>query len=215
MKKALLIAAAALVVTAPAALAKESKEIDFVQVCGASGCKAIKPVLRIGHEGLRAAVVPALQSYYVLRFGVGDGTTIVGRGELYFIPGAGLVAGQDSAGPIVGWSRLTARAAATARKVAQGLKPFAAPMPARAYVGMQRVSDAAPFAALLGPLERAAVPRSGESPVSIELRWARPNPWSSAGALLSYLPKARVVIRLDGFFRVPESVADRIDRIRR
>ena len=75
--------------------------------------------------------------------------------------------------------------------------------------------DPAAFAALLGPLERAATPRNGEQLSWITLSWATPNPWARDGAILEYLPTSRVVIRPDGTFRVPGPLADRIDRVRR
>jgi hypothetical protein len=215
MRKGILIVAVALVALAPAAQAKESKELMLLQVCGATACKAIRPAVVLRGDNLQAAAVPALQAYYVLRVGFGYQGKVVVRAEQYFVPRAGAVAGKDAPGPTDGWTRLPAGAAAAAAKAARGLQPSPAPMPTRAYVGSRRVPNASAFAALLGPLEPVAVPRAGETPVSIGLVWAKPNPWSSAGALLGYLPGARVVMRLDGYFRVPGPVADRIDEARR
>jgi hypothetical protein len=215
MRKGILVIAVALVALAPAAQAKESKELQLLGVCGSAGCKALKAKVILRHEGLTAAAAPPLQSYYVLRVGYGDGKKIFERGEQYFVAGSGVIAGKDLPGPSDGWMQLPAQAAAAARAAAVGLKPFPAPVPTKAYIGTHHVANAAAFAALLGPLAPAAVPRTGETPISITLLWAKSNPWSSAGALLNYLPKARVVMRLDGYFRVPGPVADRIDRARR
>jgi hypothetical protein len=213
MRKALVAGAAfALLVFVPAA---QAKEMVYTGACGATGCKSIKPAIAVSPQGLPGAVVPPLQSYYVLQTGYGDGHKIFVRGAQYFIVDAGTVIGKDVAGPNDGWAKLPDRTLAALRTATSGLQPFPAPMPARAYVGTQRMPDARALASLLGPLPPVAMPHTGESPIPIGLEWAKPNPWTTAGALLSYLPKARVVIRIDGYFRVPTSVADRIDRARR
>jgi hypothetical protein len=69
-----------------------------------------------------------------------------------------------------------------------------------------------PYLKLLGPLEQVGVPRTAESPTTISLYWAGTNPWSNAGALIQYLPMAGVVIRSDGYYRAPGSIADRAKR---
>ena len=213
MRKAIVAGAAiALLVFVPAA---QAKEMVYTGACGATGCKSFRPAIAGSAHGLPGAVVPPLQSYYVLQTGYGDGHKIFVRGAQYFIADAGTVIGKDVSGPSDGWAKLPDKTLAAVRRTTSGLQPFPAPMPARAYVGNERMSNARGFASLLGPLQQVAMPHTGESPIPIGLEWAKPNPWTTAGALLSYLPKARVVIRIDGYFRVPTSVADRIDRARR
>jgi hypothetical protein len=215
MKMAFLAVAAALLVAAPAAQSKSSKEMRLLQVCGASGCAAIKPAVSLGHGAFSAAAAPPFGSYYVLKVGWGDGHKIFVRGEQYFVPASGAVLPKDGPGPTDGWSKLPARGVAAARNAAAQLDAFPAPTPSAAYIGTRRMPDVAPFLELLGPLEPTTVPQTRESPVSIGLEFRRANPWSTSAALLNYLPKAHVLIRLDGFFRVPDRVADRIDRLRR
>jgi hypothetical protein len=215
MKMAFLAVAAVLLVAAPAAQSKSSKEMRLLQVCGASGCEAIKPAVSLRDGALSAVTAPPFQRYYVLKVGWGDGRKIFVRGEQYFVPAAGATLSKDTPGPVEGWGKLPARAATVAGAVAARLKPFPAPVPSAAYIGTRRIADVTPFLALLGPLEQTTVPQTGESPVAIGLEFRRANPWSTSAALLNYLPKAHVVIRLDGYFRVPDRVADRIDRLRR
>ena len=213
MRKALLAGVAVMLLTiVPAA---QAKEMVYTGACGAAGCTTFKPSISVSPHGLPGSVVPPLQSYYVLQVGYGDGKTIAVRGAQYFVAGAGAVIGKDVPGPSDGWAKLPGKTLTAVRKATTGLQPFPAPVPVRAYVGTTRMADARPFTSLLGPLQPVAMPRTGESPIPIGLEWAKPNPWTTAGALLSYLPKARVVIRIDGYFRVPTSVADRIDRARR
>ncbi len=209
VKKSVLVISVVALATAPAALAKE---LSVTAVCGASGCKAISPALKIGHDGFGPAATVPIGNYYVLRIGFGDGHKIFQRGEMYFVASAGAVAAKDAPGPTDGWGALTAEAAASVRSATRGLKPFTVGRPTHAYVATHRAVDAVPYLALLGPLERTAMPRSGESALTISLYWGGTNPWSNAGALIQYLPKAGVVIRSDGYYRAPGSIVERARR---
>jgi hypothetical protein len=214
MKKLVLIAvvvAAAAVTAAPA----PAKEMTLQQICGTNGCHALKPAVRLGHDGFAAGMTPALEGYYVVKIGIGDGKKIFEHLNMYFAPKAGAVIGEGGQGSSEGWAGIPAPAVEKLRTSAQGLKLFKAPRPNRVDVGERRSVDPAPYAALIGPLDPTPVPQTYESPIPISISWARPNPWSSGGSLLNYLPKAGVVIRGDGYFRVPESLTGRIDRERR
>ena len=207
-KSVLVIAVLALLGLAPAALAKE---LSLTAVCGPGGCKAISPAVKVGHEGFAPAAVP-VGSYYVLRVGFGDGGKIFQRSEMYFAASPGAVVAKDAAGPTDGWGALPGKAAARVRDAAAGLKPYTIGRPTHAYLGGHRAVDPEPYLGLLGSLERVGVPRTAESPTTISLYWAGTNPWSNAGALIQYLPKAGVVIRSDGYYRAPGSIADRARR---
>lgn len=209
-KSVLVIAVVGLLVVVPSALAKE---LTVTAVCGPSGCNAISPAVKLGHDGMTAPVkaVP-MGDYYVVRVGFGDGEKIFERVQMYFVPAAGALAGMEAADPTSSWMGMPEPAAAQARKAAEGLKPYALPAPTKAYIGTHRAVDAAPYVRLLGPLEKTTIPRAAESPIVISLFWTKTNPWSSAGALIQYLPKAGVVIRTDGYYRAPGSIADRARR---
>lgn len=201
-------AASALVLAAPSA----AKEMRLLQVCGASGCNTIKSAGSLGHHGgFQPTTRPSLQSYYVVRVGLGDGKRIFGREDMYFVPGPGAVTWRTD-DPNQTWMAFPARPARSIRAAAKGLEPFGAPHLASAYIGERRSVDPAPYMALLGPLDKAYVPSALESPISVSLNWQRPNPWSNDGALLNYLAKAKVLLRSDGYFHVPDALADRLDR---
>lgn len=211
MKKLLAIAAtgfAGLALAAPAA----AKEMTLLQVCGTNGCNAIEFGRLSGEGGLGSATRPSLQSYYVLTVGAGDGKRIFERMKLYFVPDPGVFTATESGAE--GWGALPARAVAAIKAAAKGLKPFRKPELAEVYVGDHRSVDPAPYTAVLGPLEKAYVPSKAESPISLSLDWKRPNPWSNDGAMIFYLAKAKVLMRSDGYFHLPESLAPRIDRER-
>lgn len=209
MKKLVVIAALA-VSTLVAAASASAKEMTLLQVCGGNGCNAIKSG-KVGHGGFESSVTrPELQSYYLLRAGVGDGTKIVHRMEMYFVPEPGVIVGRSLD---EGWGVLPDRATKAVRAALEGLKPFR-PQLATAYIGERRSVDPAPYAALLGPLDKAYVPSTDESPVSVSLNWHQPNPWSNDGAMLNYLVKAKVLMRSDGYFHVPAELAGRLDRER-
>ena len=210
MKKFVAIAAAAasaLVLAAPSA----AKEMTLLQVCGTNGCNAVKSAGSLGHDGgMQAADRPAPQSYYLLKVGIGDGNRILGRETMYFVPGPGAVTWRTD-DPNQTWMAFRPKATAAIRTAAKGLKPFGAPQLASVYIGERRSVDPAAYAALLGPLDKDYVP-STESPVSLSLNWQRSNPWSKDTELLSYLVKAKLLLRSDGYFRVPDELAVRLDR---
>jgi hypothetical protein len=214
MKKPVLIAVAvaAAALTAAPALAKE---MTLQQVCGTNGCHALKSAVRLGHEGFAAGITPAPEGYYVVKVGIGDGAKIFEHLNLYFAPKAGAVIGERGRGLSEGWAGIPAPAAEKLRLSAKGLKPFKAPRPSRVDLGGRRSVDPVPYASLLGPLHGTPIPEAYESTILISISWPGANPWSVGGSVLTYLPEARVVIRGDGYFAVPDSLAGRIDRERR
>ena len=217
MRKALVVLAGVAALSAvPAAQAKEMK-FQVLRICGAAGCSAFRPAVSVDRiHGFAPAAVPPLGPYYVLEIAFRDERgKLFGRQELYFVASGGIVNGKDLPGLTGGWARLPKRALPRVGDAAGKMRPFATPAPARAVVNGKAAPDPAAFAALLGPLERAATPRNGEQLSWITLSWATPNPWARDGAILEYLPTSRVVIRPDGTFRVPGPLADRIDRVRR
>lgn len=201
-----LAAIAALVLAAPAG----AKQMTLLQICGSSGCTALKPAVVMGHSS-ESLAIPVVQDYYVLRVGVGDGAKIFSRGEMYFAPdtGAVVIKGDDSQ---QGWTRLPSAAATRLRRAAHAIPAFAQPVVESVYVDYRRMAFPGAYLPLLGRLQRTAIPRTSESAVTISFSWGRSNPWSGSESLLSYLPKAKVIMRSDGVFRVPDAVADRIDR---
>ena len=212
MKRFVLIAIAAVAALGVAAPAF-AKEMSLLQVCGTNGCKSVKPAISLGHDGWRATGPPAIEDYYLMKVGIGDGVKIFERFDLYFVPSAGAFTGKDMAFGD-GWSALPASAVARLRATAKGLKPFATPAPTRVYIEERESVDPAPYAKLLASLDATTVPDAPESPILIGLSWPRPNPWSSE-TLLNYLPKSKVLLRGNGYFRVADTLADRIGRERR
>jgi hypothetical protein len=210
MLKLIAIAAAGvstLALAAPAA----GKELTLLRVCGADGCNAITSGGTVGHDGGPSFVSrPSLQGYYLLRIGAGDGKRVLERWDMYFVPDPGAIIGTQ--GGNEGWTALPARATKAVKAAAKGLKPFRTPQIAEAYVGEHRSVDPAAYTALLGPLEEAGIPSTLESPISLSFDWQRPNPWSNDGGMMNYLVKARMLMRGDGYFRVPDALARRLDR---
>jgi hypothetical protein len=211
MRRLLLIGlacSAALALAAPAL----AKEMSLLQVCGTNGCNSIKPAVSLGHGG-GPTETPAVEDYYLLKIGVGDGTKIFERADLYFAPKAGVFTGAGMAFGD-GWSTLPKRAAARVLAAAEGLKLFRAPTPSEIYIEGRRSADPAAYGRLLASLDETTAPVTSEGPILIGLSWSRPNPWSSE-SLVNYLPKAKVLLRGGGYYRVPSDLASRIDRERR
>jgi hypothetical protein len=211
MRKLMLISLATLaglVVAAPGV----AKEMTLFQVCGTNGCNAIKPGKLPNHDGgLQSASTPALQGYYLLKVGAGDGQKILDRFEMYYVRGGSVIGMSGDEG----WAAFPSRVARRIDAATNGLKPFGLPQVKTVYVNQHRSLDAAPYIDLMGPLDKTEIPSSNESPIMISLIWRQPSPWSNDGALLGYLPRSKVLMRSDGYFQVPRSLAQRIDRERR
>jgi hypothetical protein len=199
VKRAVVIALAAL--AAAGAPSGEAKNLSLVRICGTSGCSPIEPAIPV--PGGERSEAPAVQPYYVL--------TAADRSSLYFVSGPAALSGAHVAGPGA-WGRLTSPSGL--RALAGRLRPFPAPRLSDVRVDGRRVSRPAAYAALLGPLPRVAARWDGELLVPIDVRWAAPNPWSAEASYLEYIPEKRLLIRLDGYFRVPESLAATIERDR-
>jgi hypothetical protein len=196
VKQALVIAlVAASVGAVPSA---EAKNLALVRICGANGCRAIVPALPLAHTSLGRS--PAVQPYHV--------GTLADRTTAYFVEAVSAVTGAHVTGP-GRWAKLSS--ASRIRAVASGLRPLPAPTPSEVLVGGRRVRGHSSYLGLLGPLPASAARWTGELLVPIDVRWRTPNPWSVVSSYLQYIPAKRLLIRLDGYFRVPGELAAMID----
>jgi hypothetical protein len=209
VSKTLLAGIATLIAFVPAA---QAKQVVLVQLCGASGCTAITPP--IAFKGGGRPVTPPLGNYYALRADNGGGRKTNRRLRSYFVAGPGALTGPELRGPGTGWVRVP-QIASRLRPLAATLTPFPTPWPEGVYIDGRRAPDPAAFALLLGPLRHVATRWTGQRLISIDMRWSKPNPWAAEAALLDYMPNERVLIRLDGSFAVPRSIAYRIETILR
>ncbi len=198
--------------------AAAAKEIASLQVCRPTGCRSVSPnaALRVAsRRGLRldSSRAPEPGSHYRVRIGYADERgRIVAHTRAWFVPGSGAWLADDESGGFAGWSQPAPRELARLRAAARGLKPFPAPEARAVFLGTHRAADPAPYLALLGPLAEVGLPRETESALVVQILWKHPNPWSVEGSLLSYLPRAHVLLRPDGRVRISPPLAERLRR---
>jgi hypothetical protein len=125
------VAAAALLVVAPSALAKGP-----LQVCGASGCVELGPETDAGKwigsaPGASSLAPPAPAPYFVVRFAEFGGALS------YWIPSASVLRTFQSTSVV--WSAVTPETQAELARITTGMQPYAAPKRVVAFVDYDNV----------------------------------------------------------------------------
>jgi hypothetical protein len=208
------LAAAVLVLAAPAA---EAKELTSFKACGAGGCKEIKSpaLLRRLIRGVEAqgepvtTRTPAPASFFRLEFTAkGDEGSTPSFTQYYTRPPA-LVAMETNPGA---WTWVKAGALRSLiDRVTAGVTPFAAPTIASVKVGGKAVADPASYTRLFS-LDALTndYPDNGDW-TTIRLETADPSPWSTGAATLEYSPGKNVLWRGAEFVKVPPALASRLE----
>jgi hypothetical protein len=198
MKKIALLAIVAAGLLALAGTA-QAKEIVGLKICGASGCKETTSHLVLGDPTASVSYAQPAPFYKVeLRFG--DGQTIIHRENAYWLPGSGLMRFSSEQG---GWwmpSELPAL-----RDAASGIDAFT-PQLSRVKVGGKVATDPSSYLALMGKFPGALLPSGKLHPVRIVMRTSDPNPWVDRLAAVGYIAKRHLLIRSDGYFKIPKSL---------
>jgi hypothetical protein len=215
VKKSMLVVAAAagLLALTPAASAKE---ITSAKLCGQEGCATIPKakaslfLQQLHGEGEGVSTGQTVESYYVLRLGVGRdnrGKEIIF--DVFYLPTANVLRITGDGRWNEPWMRVTDAQAAALRALAPKVAPYAKPRPA-VTVGKTRVG-ATPYLGLVGPLQARPIPaRTGKS-TTIALRWPKGTPWSQETSLV-YFAAVNLVCRNDGCYGVPGAVAADVER---
>src|SRR5262249_30079518 len=197
-----LAAAAALALAATA----QAKEIVSLKLCGASGCNILTD--RDQLQGWESGINPGSQNaagqrWYSVEVAFGDRGTIIGRDTTYWLPDSSLMRWQgQTADP---WSQVATSQTAVLEKLATGVDAFT-PSLARATVKGKAAADPSSYLRLFGNFPYAVLGKAKLHPVRIVLTATAPNPWVDGKAVLSYDAKRRLLIRPDGYFRLPAAL---------
>jgi hypothetical protein len=183
------IALAALAFPAGAA----AKEFKAVTLCGPSGCATsaapedVGP-LGVAFEGnqLREVAAPPTQAYYRVEIDVGGTTPWM----QWYVPGAHIFSDRNEVGAPVWWD---ARQLAVFGKLAQRVKPFAAPMLSKVVVDGKRVPNPNAYLALLGGLAATMQPNGEGKWIQIVLTPSRPSPWLQDATPVMFRPDASIL----------------------
>jgi hypothetical protein len=219
MRRVVPLALAALLLTAPPALAKGELEAGQVVICGPSGCGPFDDTgslrwltgLMYAENPIERQAAP-VSSYYELRW-TGPQVEPGARPIAWVAPDAGAIASSRFIGnSAVRWFPLAGGVAGAVDTAAGDLEPFPAPTLTRVYVGDNEAPETAPYTALLGPLQpRADTPTAD---LVIGLVTAGPTPWTmpSSYAELDYSTEADAVAFDGTWYEAPAGLAERIER---
>ena len=209
MKKiaALVLAAAAVLALAGTAGAKE---IGSLKVCGANGCNTFsdRDQLR-GWEGSgdgSGQPVAAAQRYYTIALGFTDpqgSANIIHQESAYWLPDSGLFRFKSTTDH--SWWSVLANQKTMYEKAAAGIEPFT-PALSKATVKGKAAADPTSYLRLFGDFPYRALPRAKLNLISIKLTAASPNPWVSGAVTLRYDAKRRLLIRPDGYYKLPAAL---------
>lgn len=216
MKRFALIAAvaAAALSLAPAASAKEVTELA---VCGPDACNQLpKDALGLFTNGpggtgpTRSGAAP--QSYYTLRFGMGENGRTLGREEgVYFLPAAGMTRARGDGIVTEPFTALTAPQLRVLRNAARGLRPFATPAIRSIRIRGYKSAEPEAYLPLLSTLQPRPIPANAGETTRFAITWRDENPWSTDYAF-GYLARVDILCRNDGCFAVPQPLAARLER---
>ena len=200
-----------LVITAAAFLAlavvAQAKEIGSLKVCGATGCNTLSD--RAELQGWELNNDPSSQSgapaqrFYTVEIGFTDGNTIIHRELAYWLPDGGLMRFQGQV--LDPWGKVSPNQAAMYHKAASGIDAFT-PSLKKATVNGKAAADPDSYLKLFGNFHYATLGKAKLHLIRIRLSSAGENPWLSGTTILSYDAKKRLLIRPDGYFRLPASV---------
>jgi len=206
MKKlALLFIAAAAFLTLAAAA--QAKEIGSLKVCGATGCNTLSD--RAELQGWELNNDPSSQSgapaqrFYTLEIGFTDGNTIIHREMAYWLPESGLMRFKGQV--MDPWWHVSSNQAAMYQKAATGIDAFT-PTLTKATVKGKATADPNSYLRLLGNFHYATLGKAKLHLTRIALTPNGENPWLNGRTILSYDAKKRLLIRPDGYFRLPASL---------
>jgi len=215
MKKIALamLVAAGLIATAGTA---QAKEVISLKICGASGCQTSTDPDQLGQWEPEAGVSPDSvsftnpQPYYTMELGFGEpGGNMIHREAAYWLRDSNLMRFQGDLQD--SWSKLIPSQVSLYQKVAAGVEPFT-PQLSRVTVAGKRVADPSSYLRLMGNFRSTLYPNGKLHLTRIVLRTSETNPWVDGVASLSYDAKRRLLIRSDGYFKLPSALGKLVMR---
>jgi hypothetical protein len=209
MKKIALLAALVVGALALAGTA-QAKEIVSLKVCGASGCNSVTDRDQLrgweqeGNTDPASVSSPGAQGFYTVDLAFGDPEgNVMHRETAYWLVDSNLMRFKpDTQNP---WWTLFPGQVSMFKTVASGVEPFT-PALSKVTVKGKAVADPSSYLRLFGKLRYVTFPKGKLHLITIALRASQPNPWVSGMVLLRYDAGRRLLIRSDGYFRLPKSL---------
>jgi hypothetical protein len=203
VKRLALVVLLALVAAAPV----HAKEWSRALVCGADGCNTItdRAQLRaLAFRGDRTLPPPAPGRFYSVQFGAGDAAWTI-----WYAPRAKAVALVNESGNVT-WHPVVA--AAGFERASRGLTPFPRPRVTSVLIGGRVITDGAnTYLSLFTEPPRGAVGDPSLTDwVKIDLRSARPTPWTAGETEFTFSEVGRLLERSWELVALPDATADAI-----
>lgn len=211
MRTLIATAALALVLAAPA----QAKELVQAQICGAEGCATTtdRDELMLVPGGEAIGTPPPLAPYYEVRVTIAEGDD-TSTWTSWYVPSADMVAFRDPDGTTA-FHPIFGKSIPFMREWAQQVEPFAAPRITAAFVGGKRVAgDAATYAELFAAESAGPARPETYDWVPVELRSARPSPWTDGGVGLLYSPADGLLHRGPDLILLSDGLADDLAAVR-
>jgi hypothetical protein len=191
----LAVAAAGLLVFAASA---QAKEIVGFKLCGPSGCT--ESTQHVGLDESTSTSTTAPGRYYELELRFGMDGEIIHREQAYWLPESGFMRFKSGDGSWWKPSDLSGL-----RDAANAVEPFV-PTLDRVTVGGKSAADPSSYLALLGTFHWAYRPSAKLHLTRIVLRTSTTSPWIDRIAAMGYDAKRRLLVRSDGYYRLPASL---------
>ena len=190
MKRAFLVAVAALAIASPAAA--KSNEMT---VCGASGCATIPAVDHRFADALlrwsdpQFVTPPAIGPYFELKAEMLSPESP----PAYFVPSGQAIKASFTGRPE--WIASRPGAEAALRASLPNLRPWPAPKLTRVLIGAREATKFDPYLHLFDDFPAAAPPPLSVKRVPIVLRSERPSPWTDGYNRLEFAPAEMLLHR--------------------
>jgi hypothetical protein len=211
MKKITILALAAGGLLALAGSA-QAKEIASLKVCGASGCntvtdrEALKNWEQDAAAGPQGTQAPGAQPFYTLELGFADGDGNIFHTErAYWLPASDMFKFKNTVDTT--WWKSSPNQTSMYEKATAGLDAFT-PKVSKVTVKGKAVADPNSYLKLLGSFPYVGFPKGKLHLFSIVLTPSGDNPFLALNGktTLRYDAARRLLIRADGYFRIPQSV---------
>jgi hypothetical protein len=215
MKRLLLVAVVALVCAAPAS----AKEIQGLQVCGASGCEQEKgpQVSGVLHEGPGGplsengqAVPPAKPGpwyrVYAL-FGDGGDGIVRARIPFYYVPSAHTIVQPGEGGQTTTWVRANPAWRAVLDRFAKHVDAFGAPRVTRVSLNGDNAADPQTYLKLYTVGSKATTYPKDAASIQIVLESKTRTPWTDGNSVVLY-PKSDLLVRDGQIVSIPGDISD-------
>ncbi|MBA3717891.1 MAG: hypothetical protein H0W87_06665 [Actinobacteria bacterium] len=188
----------------------QAKEIVGLKICGASGCNASTDreqlkgwMLGGSSDPEQSTSVPA-EPFYTAELSFGDPEgNVIHQETAYWLPGSNVMRFRGQTQDP--WWKLDPSGISMFQQISAGIDAFT-PELSGVKVKGKSVSDPTSYLRLFGEFPYRTFPKGKLHLITIALTASKPNPWVSGTLRLRYEASRRLLIRPDGYVRLPAAL---------